>query len=274
MKRAHWIGITATIIACMLIATFITHYQSKQHDKQFTEERQKVQSLLDERLTDSEQKLTPHEHNHLDHPSDHPPHHTTEKPTYKDSNASMESSNGQWVRYYPPGEINIHTYRYKDGMYKGLTHFEACIAWQTKVREARDTWLASIDTSSEISKAMIDSTNAKLSTILTVFKTLSPDELEFAKSVTLKDYPNKADEIESFFNDVANHSTTKSLDEIAKDHQFILESDKAIWTAEEKNRKEIDKNYAKLQQAQKEKPDREEAIKLAEIANKQQGNTE
>ena len=61
MKRAHWIGITATIIACMLFATFIIHYQSKQHDKHIAEERQKVQRLLDERLTDSEQKLTPHE---------------------------------------------------------------------------------------------------------------------------------------------------------------------------------------------------------------------
>ena len=67
---------------------------------------------------------------------------------------------------------------------------------------------------------------------------------------------------------------TKSLEEIANDYQFILESDKAIWTATYKNDAEVDKHYAELEKVKKEKPDREEAIKLAEIANKQRGNRE
>ena len=270
MKRAYWIGIAATLIACLLIATFIFQYQSKQFNKQLTAEHTQAQRLLDKKDAESEQHVTQHDHNHLDHPPDH----TTDKPIYKDSNASMANGNGQWVRYYPPGEINIHTYRYKDGMYKGLTHFEACIAWQTKVRKARDRWIASMDTSIELAQAKIDSADAKLSTILTLFKTMSPEELELAKTETIKDYPEQADKLESFFNDIANHSTTKSLEEISKDYEFILESDKAIWIATEKNYTEVDKHYAKLEKVKKEKPDREEAIKLAEIANKQQGNRE
>ena len=268
MKRVNWITIAVPILICLTAAIFTIHYQDKQFDKQLAEERAEIQRLLDKRDAESEQHVTQHDHNHVDHPPDH----TTDKPIYKDSNASMANGNGQWVRYYPPGEINIHTYRYKDGMYKGLTHFEACIAWQTKVREARDRWQAGIKRTIELARAITDSADAELSTILTIFKSMSPEELELAKSVTLKDYPNKADEIESFFNDVANHTTTKSLDEIAKDYEFIKESDKLLFTAADKNDAEVDKHYAELEKVKKEKPDREEAIKLAEIANKQQGN--
>ena len=168
----------------------------------------------------------------------------------------MADDNGQWVRYYDPNEINIHTYRYKNGMYKGLTYFEANLAWQTKRREVQDRFIALGDKACELAQAMIDSADAKLSTILTLFKTMSPEELEIAKTETLKDYPEQADEIESFFNDVANHGTTKSLEEILKDAEFITDSDKLIWIAVEKNRTDIDNTYKELRQVDTEKPQR------------------
>lgn len=268
MKRVNWITITVPILIFTVI--FTIYYQDKQFDKQLAKERAEIQRLLDKRDAESEQHVTQHDHNHLDHPPDH----TTDKPIYKDSNASMANGNGQRVRYYLPGEIHIHTYRYTDGIYKGMTYAEAYKAWKAKRDEILDRFIANNTKVRELAEAKIDSADAKLSTILTIFKSMSPEELEIAKSETLKDYPNKADEIESFFNDVANHDTTKSLGEIAKDYEFIKESDKIIWTATYKNRAESDKIDAELEKVKKEKPNREEAIKLAEIANKQQGNRE
>ena len=258
MKRVNWKTLTfpiLPIIACIviaLIATFTINYQSKQQQKEYEKERQQAQRLIDKRLTESEQQeqLTQHQ------PPDQPPDHTTEKPTFKDSNASMPDQtthNGLTIRHFKPSE-NLFTYKYEDGIYKGMTYFEAHTAWQAKVRKARNRWMASVDIESKLTQEKIDSADAKLSTILNIFKTLSPEELELAKTETIKDYPEQADELESFFNDIANHSTTKSLEEIANDYEFILESDKAIWTATYKTRAEVDKNYAKLEQAKKEKP--------------------
>ena len=257
MKRAYWIGIAATLIACLLIATFIFQYQSKQFNKQFAAEHAQAQRLLDKKDAESEQHLTQHDHDHLDHTSDHTPDHATDKPIYKDSNASMPGIIELKVqRRFKPGEKHLFNWRYEDGIYKGMTYPEAYMAWKAKVKEARDRWIASGKKGSEISQAMIDSADAKLSTILTIFKSMPPDELKTLKSEILKEYPNKADDVESFFSDVANHSTTKSLEEIANDYEFILESDKSIWIAEEQNRAEVDKNYAELEQAKKEKPQR------------------
>lgn len=256
MKRAHWIGITATIIACMLIATFIIHYQSKQHDKQFTEEQQKVQQILDKRLTESNQpdQSIPLVNN----PSDQPPEHPTKKPTYDDSNARMEALRNSVHVDTPHAIITFHEpdqpYRYQDGIYKGMTYSEAYTTWKAKKNKILDRFVANSEKVIELAQAKIDSADAKLSTILTIFKSLSLKELEFAKAETLKDYPNKANEIESFFSDVANHDTTKSLEEIAKDYQFILESDKSIWTATYKTRAESKKIDAELEQVNKDEP--------------------
>lgn len=255
MKRAYWIGIAATLIACLLIATFIFQYQSKQFNKQLTAEHTQAQRLLDKRDAESEQHVTQHDHNHVDQPPDH----TTEKPIYKDSNASMPGRieiEGQIYRYVKPGEKHLFNWRYEDGIYKGMTYPEAYMAWKAKKAKNLDRLLAIGKESSEISQAMIDSADAKLSTILTIFKSMPPDELKTLKSEILKEYPNKADDVESFFSDLANHSTTKSLEEIANDYEFILESDKAIQIAGDLNYAEYEEYKAERKQLDSEKPQR------------------
>ena len=250
-----WIALTVILIMCLIGSFLITQYDKNLNDKQHAKEREQVQRLIDSRLSQSEQpdQSIPLVNN----PSDQPPEQTTEKPTFKDTTANMtDHSTHQHQNSFSTKELNIVTYKYQSGMYKGMTYPEAYEAWKAKRDEIQNRFLASTDKTLQLAQAKIDSADAKLSTILTFFKTMSPEELEIAKSETMKDYPEQADEIESFFNDVANHGTTKSLEEITKDYKFIRESDKLIWTATYKNRSEFDKIVAELNQVDTEKPQR------------------
>ncbi len=251
-----WIGLTVILIMCLTGSFLITQYDKNLQEKRYAEERAQAQRLLDKQVTESETQ--PPSTPVLNNPSDQPAEHPTEKTAYKDRNARMEALRNSVHVDTPGAIITFHDtdqpYRYQDGIYKGMTYSEAYTAWKTKKDEILDRFLASTDKTVELAEAKIDSADAKLSTLLTIFKTMSPKELEIAKSETLKDYPEKADEIESFFSDVANHDTTKSFEEIANDYQFILESDKAIWAATYKNRAEFDKISAELKQVNKDEP--------------------
>ena len=247
MKPINWtplntfIIIGLPIIGCIIAAIITVQYQSYQRNKQYAEELAEAQRLNTKRHVESKRhnQLSPL----LKNPLDQPPSQPTDKPTDKDSTANMTDRieyEGQIYRYFAPGEKHMFNYRYEDGMYKGMTYPEAYMAWKARRDEVQDRFIALGEKAGELAHAMIDSADAKLSTILTLFKTMSPEELEIAKTETLKDYPEQADEIESFFNDVANHDTTKSLEEILKDAEFITDSDKLIWIAVEKNRTDID----------------------------------
>ena len=261
MNRSSWtpmnifliIGIP--FIACTLFGIFTIYNQSKQFNKEFAEERAQAQRLLDKRIAEKERhnQLAPLLHNPLDQTPEQP----TEKPIYKDTATNKRvyiDQNGHTVRYYAPGEKHMFNWRYEDGIYKGMTYPEAYMAWKAKKDKNYHNFQAIHKVSIQIGRAMIDSANAKLSTILTIFKGMPPEELKTLKSEILKEYPEKADDVEFFFNDLANHDTIKSLEEIANDYQFILESDKAIWIAEEKNYAEYKRNKAERERLDSKEP--------------------
>ncbi len=257
-RKIYW-GIAILIMIISTAAVFLIRHELAEH-RELNHQLEDVEKLANQikqrKIAEVNSSIeVKRNHDQPDRVTDKP----FKKVTYTDGNGIARERiefEGQIYRYFKPGEKHLFNYRYEDGIYKGMTYHEAYKAWETRVRKARDRWMASIDISSELTQAKIDSANAKLLTILSIFKTLSPEELELAKSETIKEYPEQADELESFFNDIANHSTTKSLEEIANDYEFILESDKAIWTATYKIRAEVDKNYAELEQAKKEKPQR------------------
>ncbi len=259
MKRINWTSLNTfiiiglPIIGCIIAAIITVQYQSHQSNKQYAEELAEAQRPITKRHAESKRhnQLSPL----LKNPLDQPP----SQPTYKDSTANMTDRiehEGQIYRYFAPGEKHMFNYRYEDGMYKGMNYPEAYTAWKARRDKVFNRLLESGDKALEFAEATRDSANAEMSLILTIFKSMSPKELEKAKTETLKDYPKKADEIESFFNDVANHDTTKSLEEIAKDTEFIRESAKVISIAAKKNDAEIDKIREELDQIDREKPQR------------------
>ena len=74
-------------------------------------------------------------------------------------------------------------------------------------------------------RATIASADAELEAMLSLFKLMSPEQLEYARQEALKTLP--AEKVESFFDDLANHGTTKTPEQLTKDAQDILKSREA-----------------------------------------------
>lgn len=250
ISRFTTIGIP--IIIFLVVAMFTILNGNSQRAKRYAEEQAKAQQLIEKRIAESngQKQVLP-----VDHPVDHHTEHPTNKPTYNDSPTNMtDQNNRQQAIYYSPNELNIITYRYEDGIYKGMTYSEARTAWKKKRDEIVNKRSACSTINRELAKALVDSSKAERSLILTFFKSMSPEELEFAKTETLKEYPDKSDQIENFFNKVENHDTIKSLDDIFKDAEFIVESDEAIMTASRINSTKFDKLTEQINQVYTEKP--------------------
>ena len=247
-----WIGLTVILIMCLTGSFLITQYDKHLNDKRHAQEQAQAQRLIDKRLASSQQQNqpTPHHHNHLDHTPEHPTHNhkdNTTKPTDHGTHTQ--------VRYISNDEITIHTYRYKDGIYKGLTYPDAYKTWQSKRKEIQRRLVANSQTARELGKASIDSADTELSLILTAFKSMPPAELELAKNKILKEHPNRTDMINSFFNDLANHETTKPFEEILIEYETLLESRQPIQIAADKNNAEFDNIKLELNQVDTEKPE-------------------
>ena len=75
-------------------------------------------------------------------------------------------------------------------------------------------------------KAFLASADAELETMISVYALMSPEQLEYARQEAFKTLP--AEKVEAFFNDLANHRTTKTPEELTKDAQDILKSRKAL----------------------------------------------
>lgn len=73
--------------------------------------------------------------------------------------------------------------------------------------------------------ATLASADAELETMLSLFKLMSPEQLEYARQEALKTMP--AEKVEAFFDDLANHGTTKTPEQLTKDAQDILKSREA-----------------------------------------------
>jgi len=74
--------------------------------------------------------------------------------------------------------------------------------------------------------AVLASGDAELELILSLFKGMSPEQLEYAREEALKTLP--AEKVEAFFDDLANHDgTTKTPERLTRDAQNILKSREA-----------------------------------------------
>lgn len=149
--------------------------------------------------------------------------------------------------------VNVFTYRYETGIYQGMTFGEAYTAWKAKKSEIYERYFANAKVRKELTKALLDSSKAERSTMLSFLKNLSPEDLAASEEELIKAYPKESDELKSFFQDIAN-ATPKSLDEIIKDADFILKSDEVNKIARKENHAEFLKINQELDQVDSEKP--------------------
>ena len=133
--------------------------------------------------------------------------------------------------------------RFTAGPYKGMTYEEA---------QARKQWKRELDQKREAyskksraySQALIKSTDEEISLMLSVFKLLSPEQLENTRQEALKTQP--AEVVDAFFNDLAIEGITKTPEHLTREAQQILSSREAYDTVKrdlKREREEMEQGY-------------------------------
>ena len=123
--------------------------------------------------------------------------------------------------------------------------------WELR-RDALDKrFLENSRKSSALSKAVIASADAELDAMLSLYALMSPEQLEYARQEALKMLP--AEKVEAFFDDLANHRTTKTPEQLTKDAQDILKSREAHEIVDREirvEREQINLEYEVLKQTE------------------------
>ena len=239
------------LVTSILTVVFLTIYGTTRHhfeSEAIKKEQAEAQRLLDERLA-----IKQHQRETaaiLDNPL---------QPKGNDSRTITAKHNhnkpqGKTTMTQSKAEpVNVFTYRYETGIYQGMTFGEAYTAWKSKKSEIYERYFENIDRMTELSTALVDSSKAERSTILSFLKNLSTEDLAAAEEELIKAYPKEADELKSFLKDIAN-ATDKSLDEISSDTDFILTDRKTIQIASDQTHAEFKKIDQELDQVDSEKP--------------------
>lgn len=98
--------------------------------------------------------------------------------------------------------------------------------WELRRDALKKRYLANVDRLLASADATLASADAELELILSLFKGMSPEQLEYAREEALKTLP--AEQVEAFFDDLANHDgTTTTLEQLTRDAQDILKSREA-----------------------------------------------
>lgn len=111
--------------------------------------------------------------------------------------------------------------RYEDGIYKGLTFFEASAVWGKKYKELDVKSNKIRQETFELDDIWNTLLDAKKSLSMSFLKLIPTDQLEKAKVIALKAEPHKSDEIESFFNKIMNNAEVKTPASIKIDAQIL-----------------------------------------------------
>lgn len=143
---------------------------------------------------------------------------------------------------------------YTSGIYKGMTYKEAMQHWEVRKSEVTKRLQASVARSLELGDIQLKSSRDERLTLLSLFKHVDPERLEFARQEALEMYPEKTEALNTFFNDLSNHSDTKSLDEIAEDADYILTERQAWRIAFNQNNSEFDQVKQDLMLVNKDRP--------------------
>lgn len=115
--------------------------------------------------------------------------------------------------------------RYTEGPYKGMTYEEAIKLWN---KQYRDNWDRQMEYGKKLkvlSSALVDSSRAERSVMLSLFADLTPEQLAYARKVALETMP--AEKVDVFFKDLEKFGEVKSPEELSQEAEDILLSREA-----------------------------------------------
>ena len=249
--------LTTLIIFAILIIGLCTYWIV--NDLQVSNRARKLDNYLDELLAEQDQEKEPRQiasddtASHIDTSPEKPtdPHDPHDQPI--DENLTREEYIQSMIEAGKP-EIMIRSLiTYKEGPYKGMTFADASIAWQEKEKELSDKWSTTADKIIELGDIYLANSDNHLPLLFSLLKNMSPKEVTTGKKQLLSLYPDKADEIESFFDNIKN-SENLSAQEIMKKADFIREADRLNKIAHTQSHADYDKIWEELQQHRKLKP--------------------
>ena len=113
-----------------------------------------------------------------------------------------------------------------EGPHKGmtLTEFEAHKRRGERLKVYNERMSNHLDRLQKFTTASLESSRNEYAVMLSLFKTLSPEQLKYAKEYALKEFPSK--EVNELF-DAIDSTSSKSLEEIGEAADAVLISDAA-----------------------------------------------
>ena len=113
--------------------------------------------------------------------------------------------------------------RYTEGPYKGMTYEQAQKYYQWLIRhgELQNRLIKLVDKEIAHADAIIQSSEERELLMLSALALLSPEQRETLRQEALKTAP--ASQVDAFFDDLANHSTTKTPDQILKETKELID---------------------------------------------------
>ena len=145
---------------------------------------------------------------------------------------------------------NDEVFRYKDGIYKGMTYPDAVQFWKKRVNGARKEYNDVLDTCNEIEETLMSASHSGMAILLASLRKLPSDVYERAMDRFFKNDPNGREKFEAYMNEVEKHSFSGSLEdqvsrfENEKDYrQMLRESLDELRLERDRLRTEYDKIF-------------------------------
>lgn len=102
--------------------------------------------------------------------------------------------------------------RFSDGYFEGLTYNEAVKKFRERKKDYYKRWNANIELNTYLAESLVVSTTEQRNSILSVFKMLNTEQIEYARKEALKTLTSN--EVDSFFDDLNNFSEDMTPGEI------------------------------------------------------------
>ena len=102
-------------------------------------------------------------------------------------------------------------FRYKDGIYKGMTYSEAVKFWRKRVNGARKEYNDVLDTYEMIEEALMNANHSGMAIYVGYLRELPSNVFEQAMDRYFKNDPNTRERFETYMNEVEKHSYSGSL---------------------------------------------------------------
>ena len=106
---------------------------------------------------------------------------------------------------------NGEGFRFKDGIYKGMTYPEAVKFWQKRVSDAEKEYNDVLGTCNDIEEALLNSSHSGMAILAGSLKKLPHNVYEQAMDRFFKNDPNGREKFEAYMNEVEKHAYSGSL---------------------------------------------------------------